>query len=236
MENEIQSEQKKKWHIKRWWIVVFVIIILWVIISASLKSAKEKAQEAEKQEQDTVINQPTHNQETKTKATAESLRKENIELNKKAENSESAQNVPEKNTKEEQVKNENKETNITRSEIINLFPEFSFTKGSAVDGKENYVGRSKEDAIFQIIGAEDNISEIALTTIMSPKSVKNMEKQDEYLIRLRNKLTPSMNDYDMSKLKDTGDKVEIDGYEIVYSFIDFGKGTYSATHTFKKIK
>lgn len=128
------------------------------------------------------------------------------------------------------------ESSITRSEIIGLFPEFGIHSAMAIDGRENYVGKAKENAILQVIGSEDDMDEIAYSTVMDANSVDLMKKQDEYFDRLLDALIPGTKGYELTELFNDGDKMSKGGYEIIYSYVSLGSGTYSQTYTFVKEK
>ncbi len=225
MEKENQP-QKKKWY-KKWWVIAIFAVAVLIIIGAvsggdktkdgfkdGFEAGKQKTEEPAKNEQ--TVNPEVS--EVKSETALDTVENETIKS--------------EQNNK--QKENAKEESRITRSEIIKLFPEFNIKKAVDVSGEENYTGKTNDDSIFQIIGSEDNLSEIALTMVMSAQSVENMDKQGEYLNRLLGLLIPGTKSYELIGLNDTGDKITKGGYEIEYSYMTFGGGTYSETYTFRK--
>lgn len=124
---------------------------------------------------------------------------------------------------------------LSRNDIISTFPEFQFSQGVAIGGKENYTGKAQENAILQIVGSEKDVYKVSLTTTMDPSSVGDMEKQDEYFNRLTSKLLQGTQNYELLGLAETGDKIVKKGYEISYTYRELGGGTYSVTHSFRKL-
>ncbi len=76
---------------------------------------------------------------------------------------------------------------IRRIDIINLFPDFDFSKESTVDGQENYLGISPNElSMVQLIGPENSLSEIALMYTMAP-DVEQTYTPECYAEKLMNK-------------------------------------------------
>jgi hypothetical protein len=225
MENEIQP-QKKKWY-KKWWVITLFVILALIVIGFlgdsenknSFKERLEQGKEKAEQKESTTPNQNIQ-KEQKVNGNQEETEVSNIE--------------PE-NTSEEKITEEiaEEESKISRSEIINKFPEFKFTKGVTIDNEDNYVGKAEENCMIQIIGSNSDISSISFTSTIDPQSVSLMDKQSEYFNKLLDMLIPGTKSYELIDLNDTGDKITKGDYEISYTYMELGGGVYTETHTFK---
>lgn len=119
-------------------------------------------------------------------------------------------------------------SDVTRSAIIKLFPEFNIQKATTgVDGKENYTGIEKKDTTdIQIIGSETDVSEVSLTlTSELSQSLASSNKQEEFCDRLINLLIPGTDSTDLFiELAENNNKIEKGDYNISYPTIPFGGG------------
>ncbi len=214
MENEIQP-QKKKWY-KKWWAIT-LLIILAIIIIASFGNSKNENGLKEGFEQGKERAEVIENKNPNQNDQVEQKNSEKIEV---------AETKPVDIVTEEESKS-------LRSKIIDGFPEFKFTKGTAINNEDNYTGKAEENSIMQIIGSENSISSISFTSTMDPRSVSMMDKQSEYFNRLLNILIPGTKSYELIGLNNTGDKITKGDYEISYTYTELGGGTYMETHTFE---
>lgn len=181
------------------------------------KAEAEAAQEAQQKADAQVARQIS---EEETKAQEETVQQETVEI--------ADQTTV---TKQE----ENSVTTISRKEIINLFPEFTFSKEAEVDGKDNYVAQNSI-FVIQLIGDVNSLEKISIMDTMNTNMANltsAIDKKAEYLERIKNKLMPSLSEHALAILFNDGDTKQADGYDVLYKKSQLGGGTFTEFYIFK---
>lgn len=147
----------------------------------------------------------------------------------------------EKNTKKDQeetsLRPEAGGRSIKRGEIMELFSEFRFREKFPVGDREYYLALSRDQLVMiQLLGAEEYLDEIIMTTFMDPNSTDKKDTLAGYQKKIREKITPNLPDSAVSELTESGRKIEMDEFEVTYKHLEYGDGNYSDSYSFKKIK
>lgn len=127
---------------------------------------------------------------------------------------------------------------ISRKEIIKLFPEYEFIKGSNVDGKEHYYFQSNI-FLIQLVGKKTSLEEIVVTHAFNSQAEGLADakgQKSEYLGRIIDRLMPSLEKQPSAYLSKDGDTIDADGFRLIYSKSRISGRDTMVSYTFQPIK